>query len=290
MIGGLVGGNYNFNNDIMVPGGVSGNYRSDIRSLPASQYSEFKEKNKPSTVLNLKKNTNSGQQVSFSRNAGQSVPFSRSLETQPMMGEKNKTTQKLQQSVPPGKGTPSVNAKFSASNLNEKNNSVGLKENVAEDKAYEKKLEVLKEEMKINLLAIESHLEEMTKSIVENNENTEFRMSNYDTSYSVIQQEVEQLREEIQYASIGRIKAVVRGDTNLYVEKSVNSDIQETVLAGSHVWLQSPYDENSEGIWATKQTLSVTDNGLELKGIYCLIASSNGENKFEPLVDVVSSE
>ena len=286
MIGGLVGRNYNFNSDIMVPGGISGNYRSDIKSLHASQYSEFKEKNKTSTVLNLKKNTNLGQQVPFSRNVGQSVPFSRSLETQPMMWEKNKTTQKLQPSVTPGRSTPSV----SASNLNEKSNSVGLKENVAEGKAYEKKLEILKEEMKINLLAIESHLGELTKSIEEKNENTEFRMSNCDTSCSVIQQEVEQLREEIQYASIGRIKAVVRGDTNLYVEKSVDSDIQETVMAGSHVWLQSPYDENSEGIWATKQILSVTDNGLELKGIYCLIASSNGENKFEPLVDVVSSE
>lgn len=293
MIGGLVTGNSGALNDVVVSGGVSGNYRSDFKSLGGSQYIGVSDNMTKSTVLNLNKYKNPGQ-----------VPLSKTREQQQQLQQKSiggigrTPTQKLQPRVREGtfdtgvtsidlSNNTSMSGVFSKSSAT---SGLELASKVEEStiRLLEKKFETLIHTLEKSLLEIRSNVDDLTNRISDRNDSVEFRMSNYDTSSTVLQQEVEILRDEIQYASIGRIKAVVRSDTNLHVEKSVASGVQETILAGGHVWLQSPYDENSEGIWATKQTLSVTDKGLELKGIYCLIASSNG-NTYEPLVDVVTS-
>lgn len=97
-----------------------------------------------------------------------------------------------------------------------------------------------------------------------------------------LEQELASLRSEANLSSLGTIK--VR-----FLEDVSSADIG----TGSVMYLRSPYENNDEGLWATRQSISLGTAGLEIQASLVLIArrtensNESGGEEFFPLIEII---
>lgn len=97
-----------------------------------------------------------------------------------------------------------------------------------------------------------------------------------------LEQELASLRSEANLSSLGTIKVRFLED--------VSSD---DIGAGSVMYLRSPYENNDEGLWATRQSISLGTAGLEIQASLVLIArrtensNESGGEEFFPLIEII---
>ena len=109
-------------------------------------------------------------------------------------------------------------------------------------------------------------------------------------------QEIARLKEDIDMAGFGSL--VVRFLEDSPPVRSLSGDDDASlpqIAMGTRVVLRSPYEENEHGLWATRQIMTLTSEGMLLKGYSVLIArlletASDGTNSFQPLVEVFSDD
>ena len=101
--------------------------------------------------------------------------------------------------------------------------------------------------------------------------------------------ELGRLRDELEISSIGTLKIQISEDANVYEERTASTNAPVEVLpAGTILKVSYPFEENEEGIWASKQVVELTSNGLMLTGRYFLLASRTSPDSFSPCVSIIS--
>jgi len=101
--------------------------------------------------------------------------------------------------------------------------------------------------------------------------------------------ELGRLRDELEISSIGTLKIQISEDANVYEERTASTDAPVEVLpAGTLLKVSYPFEENEEGIWASKQVVELTSSGLMLTGRYFLLAHRTGPDSFSPCVSIIS--
>lgn len=101
--------------------------------------------------------------------------------------------------------------------------------------------------------------------------------------------ELGRLRDELEISSIGTLKIRVSEDANVYEERTAKggSAPVEVVPAGTILKVSYPFEENDEGIWASKQVVELTSIGLMLTGRYFLLANRTSPDSFSPCVSII---
>ena len=101
--------------------------------------------------------------------------------------------------------------------------------------------------------------------------------------------ELGRLRDELEISSIGTLKIQISEDANVYEERTASTNAPVEVLpAGTILKVSYPFEENEEGIWASKQVVELTSNGLMLTGRYFLLAYRTSPDSFSPCVSIIS--
>jgi hypothetical protein len=114
-----------------------------------------------------------------------------------------------------------------------------------------------------NLSIIERILQEQSKEITQ------------------LRAEIVELRDELHLSTLGSI--LVR-----FVKDSVFEENTVAIISqGTQMELKSPFNENEKGLWASRQIMGITSDGMEIRSDMVLIAKRIGEGEFEPLVEIV---
>ena len=102
--------------------------------------------------------------------------------------------------------------------------------------------------------------------------------------------ELGRLRDELEISSIGTLRVrILDGGSEVYSDRSVfTGESVETLAAGTVLKVSYPFEENEEGIWASKQVVELTDRGLMLTGRYFLLAERTQSEIFNPKVSIIS--
>lgn len=133
-------------------------------------------------------------------------------------------------------------------------------------------------QVKKSILKQENNLESIRASIGDISGVVEELRATVET----LEQEVASLRTEANLSSLGTIK--VR-----FLEDVSSGDI----VAGSVMYLRSPYENNDDGLWATRQSISLGTAGLEIQASLVLIArrtelsDESGGEEFFPLIEII---
>ena len=102
--------------------------------------------------------------------------------------------------------------------------------------------------------------------------------------------ELGRLRDELEISSIGTLRVrILDGGSEVYSDRSVfTGESVETLAAGTVLKVSYPFEENEEGLWASKQVVELTDRGLMLTGRYFLLAERTQSEIFNPKVSIIS--
>jgi hypothetical protein len=92
--------------------------------------------------------------------------------------------------------------------------------------------------------------------------------------------EIVELRDELHLSTLGSI--LVR-----FVQDSVFEENTMVIDQGTQMELKSPFNENEKGLWASRQIMGITSDGMEIRSDMVLIAKRISEGAFEPLVEIL---
>lgn len=154
--------------------------------------------------------------------------------------------------------------------FSEKSVSEKVSENLFSERVSEKKLSsgVTKfasepNEKNGKLSIIERILQEQSKEITQ------------------LRAEIVELRDELHLSTLGSI--LVRFVKDSVFEENTVANISQ----GTQMELKSPFNENEKGLWASRQIMGITSDGMEIRADMVLIARRISEGGFEPLVEIL---
>lgn len=106
-------------------------------------------------------------------------------------------------------------------------------------------------------------------------------------SIASLTEEIQTVRDEVNMQGFGTLDVRFLEDSVMLSTTSEGE--QSTVSAGTVLQIKSPFQETEEGLWGVHQVISVSSEGMEIRGFTVLIARAN-EKKDEDAADTDARE
>jgi hypothetical protein len=116
-------------------------------------------------------------------------------------------------------------------------------------------------------------------------------------SIASLTEEIQTVRDEVNMQGFGTLDVRFLEDSLMLSTTSEGE--QSPVSAGTVLQIKSPFQETEEGLWGVHQVISVSSEGMEIRGFTVLIARANSRKdidatdtdaqEYTPLIEILDS-